>query len=82
MKQYFKPIFRIAAWAPNPGQKISCTTSQEDLELICSILGITVEELGGDNTFSTNEECVKAFPIDMYCKFTAVANGAEAAFLS
>ena len=82
MKQYFKPVFRVAAWAPNPGQKISCTTSQEDLELIATILGVSVEDLGGDNTFAESENCAMAFPIDFYCKFTSVANGAEAAFVS
>lgn len=82
MKQYFKPIFRIAGSVQNPGAQVNCATSDADLQLIADILGITVEDLGADNTFAVSEDCKIAFPIDFYCKFTSVANGAEAAFQS
>ncbi|MBR6531038.1 MAG: hypothetical protein IKT61_00885 [Clostridia bacterium] len=82
MKQYFKPVFRIAAgYAPNPGLKISCTTTDEDLELIASILGMEVSDLGGD-AFAQSENCKVPVPFEIYCKFTSVANGMEAIFLS
>lgn len=81
MKQYFKPVFRIAGNVQNPHAG-NCTTTDDDLQLIADILGITVAELGGDNTFAVSEGCAYAFPIDFYCKFTSVANGATAAFQS
>ena len=82
MKQYYKPVFRIAGSVLNPGQKISCTTTDEDLELIASILGVDVSALGGEDAFAPSENCAKPVALDIYCKFTSVANGLEAIFQS
>ncbi len=82
MKQYFKPVFRIAGSVQNPGAQINCTTTDDDLQLIADILGIKVEDLSVSGGFAATETCDVPFPIDFYCKFTSVANGAEAAFQS
>lgn len=80
MKQYFKPIFRIAGSVQNPHAG-SCATKDGDLELIAAILGVTVEQLGNPDAFAMSENCALAYP-DVYCKFTAVANGALSLFQS
>lgn len=82
MKQYFKPVFQIAGSVLNPGQKISCTTSKSDLQLIADILGLQVSDLGGEDAFAPSEGCAKPVALDIYCKFTSVANGLEAIFQS
>ena len=82
MKQYIKPVFNIAAWVPNPNPGNTCTTSQEDMELISSILEIPINELAKSDAFAMNEPCKKPFPIEMYCKFTSVSTDGEAGIMA
>ncbi len=81
MKQYFKPIFRLAGNVQNPGEQVSCATKNGDLELIAAILGVSVEQLGDPDAFAQMENCALAYP-DVYCKFTATAFGKESLFQS
>ena len=81
MKEYFKPVFRIAGNVQNPGAQVNCATKDGDLELIAAILGVSVEQLGNPEAFAQSENCALAYP-DIYCKFTSVANGMESLFQS
>lgn len=80
MKTYAKPVFRVAAAIANPHPGVSCTTSQEDLELISILTGFTLEQL--KNAFASSEGCESGIEIDHMCKFSSVTLGAQAAFLS
>ncbi len=85
MKQYIKPVFNIASAVPNPNPGNSCTTSQEDMTLIASILGISLESLSESGAFAATEGCDPIVPLEMYCKFTSVSAQGTAgvmAFLS
>lgn len=73
MKKYTKPVFNIAAWVPNPNPGNSCTTSEEDMNLISEILGIPLDELAESGAFAATEGCTNPFPLEMYCKFTSVS---------
>lgn len=80
MKSYAKPVFRLAAAIENPHPGISCTTSQEDMELLSILTGFTLEQL--KNAFAISEGCEGGLEIDHMCKFSSVTLGAQAAFLS
>ena len=68
---YIKPsaMFITASGTGSAGG--SCSTTNEDVELIKEILGIT----DWANAFSSNEDCVNQYDMEQYCKFTAVENG-------
>ena len=73
MKKYMKPVFNIAAWVPNPNPGNSCTTSEEDMNMIAEILGIPLTDLAESGAFALSEGCKTVVPLDMYCKFTSVS---------
>lgn len=78
MNLYIKPsaMFITAAGTSNLG--VSCTTSKDDLDLLGDILGIT----NWDVAFATGEGCTIEYPVEEYCKFTAIESGATAKVLS
>lgn len=78
MNLYIKPsaMFITAAGSSNLG--VSCTTSKSDLQLLGDILGIT----NWDAAFATGEGCAIEYPVEEYCKYTAVESGATAKILS
>lgn len=73
MKKYTKPVFNIAAWVPNPNPGNSCTTSEEDMNLISEILGISLDSLSTSGAFAASEGCTHIVPLEMYCKFTSIS---------
>ena len=78
MNLYIKPSAMFISASGNgirvPG---SCTTTNEDLELIGSVFDIT----DWDTAFATGEGCQIEYPIEEYCKFTSVENGASSKIL-
>lgn len=78
MNSYIKPgaMFITAAGTGMSGA--SCSTSREEIDMLKDILGIS--DL--DQAFSTAEACVQQYPMEEYCKFTAVENGSAVKILT
>ncbi len=68
---YIKPSAMFITASGTAGMGVSCSTNEEDVELIKEILGITDMK----NAFSINEACEDQYDMENYCKFTAVENG-------
>lgn len=77
MAQYVKPgaMFITASNSLRPAG--TCTTSNEDVELLGEIFGIT----DWTTAFATGEGCQDEYPIEEYCKFTSVENGVATVIL-
>ncbi len=68
---YIKPSAMFITASGTGSMGVSCATSNEDIDLIKEILGITDMA----NAFSVNEACEDQYDMENYCKFTAVENG-------
>ena len=77
MNMYIKPSAMFITAAGTGMQGASCTTSKDDLELLRDVFGID----NWDVAFATGEGCQVEYPIEEYCKFTAVENGATSKIL-
>ncbi len=77
MKMYIKPGATFITASGTGVIGASCTTSKEDLELLGSVFGIE----DWDVAFATGEGCQMEYPIEEYCKFTAVENGVSSKIL-
>lgn len=71
MNMYIKPSAMFITASGTGSAGVSCSTTNEDVELIKEILGIT----DWANAFSVNEACEDQYDMEQYCKFTAVENG-------
>ena len=71
MNMYIKPSAMFITASGTGMIGASCTTTNEDLELLSSVFGID----NWDVAFATGEGCQVEYPIEEYCKFTAVENG-------
>ena len=71
MNMYIKPSAMFITASGTGMIGASCTTSKEDLELLGSVFGIE----DWNAAFATGEGCQMEYPIEEYCKFTAVENG-------
>ena len=71
MAQYIKPNAMFIDASSNFRPAGGCTTSNEDVELLTEVLGIT----DWTNAFGTTEGCTIGYDIEEYCKFTSVENG-------
>ena len=77
MNMYIKPSAMFITASGTGVIGASCTTSKEDLELLGSVFGIE----DWDVAFATGEGCQVEYPIEEYCKFTAVENGVTSKIL-
>lgn len=71
MNMYIKPSAMFITASGTGSAGVSCSTTNEDVELIAEILGIT----DWQTAFSSNEDCQDQYDMEQYCKFTAVENG-------
>lgn len=71
MNMYIKPSAMFITASGTGSAGVSCSTTNEDVELIAEILGIT----DWQTAFSSKEDCVDQYDMEQYCKFTAVENG-------
>ncbi len=79
MAQYIKPSIKFVSAATPLSVASGCTTSAEDLRLLGEIFGIDETKL--KTAFSVVENCQDQYPIENYCKYTAVENGVAAVVL-
>lgn len=77
MNMYIKPSAMFITAAGTGMQGASCTTSNDDLQLLKDVFGID----NWDVAFATGEGCQVEYPIEEYCKFTSVENGATSKIL-
>ena len=77
MNMYIKPSAMFITASGTGIIGASCTTSKEDLELLSSVFGID----NWDVAFATGEGCQVEYPIEEYCKYTAVENGVTSKIL-
>ena len=77
MNMYIKPSAMFITAAGTGMQGASCTTSKDDLQLLKDVFGID----NWDVAFATGEGCQVEYPIEEYCKFTSVENGATTKIL-
>ena len=77
MAQYVKPGIQFVTLNVASVPASNCTTSGEDLKLICEVFGIT----NIDRAFSTIEPCKEGYLIEAYCKFTSAENGSATVVL-
>ncbi len=78
MNNYIKPVIKLATTDVN-GNIVSCGTTENDMNLILSIIGPSAKP---EDCFGMNENCAVPLPIDMYCKFTSTSTGALLVFWS
>lgn len=76
MKDYIKPTIKLVAAVSNAETSAACAITDDDMDLIKDITGIT----DTSKFFGIGEGC--AVEVEMYCKFTSVENGAMKAFNS
>lgn len=77
MNMYIKPSAMFITASGTGTLGASCTTSNEDLQLLKDVFGID----NWDTAFATGEGCQVEYPIEEYCKFTAVESGATSKIL-
>ena len=77
MNMYIKPSAIFIKAAGTGMQGATCPTSNDDLQLLKDEFGID----NWDVAFATGEGCQVEYPIEEYCKFTAVENGATSKIL-
>ena len=77
MAQYVKPGIKFVTLNVASVAAGNCTTSGEDLKLICEVFGIT----DWSKAFAIGEKCEEAYPIEEYCKFTSAENGSATVVL-
>lgn len=77
MAQYVKPGIKFVTLNVASVAAGNCTTSGEDLKLICEVFGIR----NIDRAFSITEACIDQYPVEAYCKFTSAENGSATVVL-
>lgn len=77
MAQYIKPSINLIETITPLSIAGACTTSAEDLQILGEIFGIT----DWKTAFATGEGCTVEYPVEQYCKFTSVENGASTVVL-
>ncbi len=78
MNNYIKPVIKLATTDVN-GNTVSCGTTENDMQLIQSIIGPGVNI---ESCFGPKEACANQTMIDMFCKFTSTSTGAVLIFWS
>ena len=79
MNPYVKPIIKLSGTAGTSAGSCSYMLSDDDLELIESIVG---SEINTNTAFGMYEACADKIQFDNYCKFTSGELGATMAFSS
>ena len=77
MAQYVKPCIKFVTLNVASVAAGNCTTSGEDLKLICEVFGIT----DWSKALAIGEDCIDQYPVEAYCKFTSAENGSATVVL-
>ena len=77
MAQYVKPGIKFVTLNVASVAAGNCTTSGEDLKLICEVFGIT----DWSKALAIGEACIDQYPVEAYCKFTSAENGSATVVL-
>ena len=77
MAQYVKPGIKFVTLNVASIAAGNCTTSGEDLKLICEVFGIT----DWSKALAIGEDCIDQYPVEAYCKFTSAENGSATVVL-
>lgn len=72
MKDYIKPTFTLAGLFPVAMASSGCNIPKDELENLEIIIGV---DPTNKDVFTSAENCVDQYDIDLYCKFTSTEAG-------